>query len=131
MNDLFTMITELILLVFLAIVFLQSGFDKVFDHKGNLSWLKGHFAETPFKNVVSILLIIITLMELLGGFLAVAGLVQMSMGSGSEIAFYAALTCSLTLLMLLLGQRLAKDYAGASTLVIYLVPTVFLLYLLQ
>ena len=31
---------------FLAILFLQSGLDKVFDWKVNLEWLKGHFADS-------------------------------------------------------------------------------------
>jgi uncharacterized membrane protein YphA (DoxX/SURF4 family) len=131
MDTLFDIMTELLLLVFLAIVFLQSGFDKVVDWKGNLSWLTGHFAETSFRNMVPMLLAIIMLVEILGGILALVGFAQMAMGSGSSIAFYAALTCSIALLMLLLGQRLAKDYEGARTLVIYLVPTLFLLFLLQ
>ncbi|MDX1365844.1 MAG: DoxX family protein, partial [Arenibacter latericius] len=33
--------------------------------------------------------------------------------------------------MLLLGQRIAKDYDGARTIAIYFIPTVFLVFLLQ
>ncbi|MFT7350264.1 MAG: hypothetical protein ACI8VZ_002587, partial [Candidatus Paceibacteria bacterium] len=44
--------TEILLLLFLLITFLQSGIDKLIDWKGNLSWLTGHFAETPLKNMV-------------------------------------------------------------------------------
>ena len=29
-----------------AILFIQSGLDKVFDWKGNLEWLTGHFSKT-------------------------------------------------------------------------------------
>ena len=36
----------------LAILFLQSGLDKIFDWKGNLSWLKSHFGSSPLKSVV-------------------------------------------------------------------------------
>ena len=32
---------------FLAILFLQSGIDKVVDRRGNLEWLTGHFAKSP------------------------------------------------------------------------------------
>ena len=45
--------------------------------------------------------------------------------------FYGAILAAITLLMLLLGQRVAKDYAGAQTIVVYLIPTIFLLYLMQ
>ena len=35
--------SELILLLFLALTFLQSGAEKFFDWQGNIGWLKGHF----------------------------------------------------------------------------------------
>ncbi len=43
MEQLLDNATEILILIFLIIVFLQSGIDKVFDWKGNLSWLKEHF----------------------------------------------------------------------------------------
>ena len=122
---------QLILLIFLIIVFLQSGIDKVKDWKGNLSWLTGHFAESPFKNGVPLLLGVITVMELAAGLLSLAGLVHLLLHDSPTFAFYGALVSAIALLMLLLGQRVAKDYEGAKTIVIYLVPTVFLLFLLQ
>jgi hypothetical protein len=33
-----------------AILFIQSGLDKVFDWAGNLGWLKGHFEKTSWKS---------------------------------------------------------------------------------
>ncbi len=122
---------EIILLLFLIIVFLQSGIDKVKDWKGNLSWLTGHFAESPFKNGVPMLLGIITVMELAAGLLSVIGLVHLILHDNTFFALYGAMVSGVTLLMLLLGQRIAKDYEGAKTIVIYLVPTVFLLFLLR
>jgi hypothetical protein len=49
----------------------------------------------------------------------------------SSIGLHAASVSSITLLLLLFGQRMAKDYEGAKTIVVYLIPTVFLVYLLQ
>lgn len=122
---------QLILLIFLIIVFLQSGIDKVRDWKGNRSWLVGHFAESPFKNGVPLLLGIITIMELAAGVLSLVGLIHLLLHDNTLFAFYGALVSAITLLLLLLGQRVAKDYEGAKTIVIYLVPTAFLLFLLQ
>lgn len=122
---------EVILLLFVIITFLQSGLDKVFDWNGNLSWLKGHFKESPFKNMVPLLLGTITLVEVIAGILCVIGVVQLLTGGSKTMALYGAITSCIALLMLLFGQRLAKDYAGAQTIVIYLVPTVFLVFLLQ
>jgi hypothetical protein len=47
---------------FLAILFLQSGIDKIIDHRGNLDWLKGHFSKSPLGGVVPILLTAITIL---------------------------------------------------------------------
>ena len=42
---------------FLAILFLQSGIDKIVDRRGNLEWLRGHFAKSPLAGTVPALLI--------------------------------------------------------------------------
>ena len=122
---------EIILFLFLIITLLQSGLDKVFDWNGNLSWLKGHFKESPFKNMVPLLLGTITLVEVVAGILCVTGMVQLLTSGSKTMALYGAITSCAALLMLLFGQRIAKDYAGAQTIVIYLMPAVFLVFLLQ
>lgn len=124
-------LTETLLLVFIAITFLQSGLDKIVDWKGNLGWLKGHFAKSPFRNMVPQLLLIILLVETLAGLLSLAGIIELFLTGGTLLGFTGALLACLALLMLLLGQRIAKDYDGARTIVIYLMPVIFLLYLLQ
>ena len=43
---------QFLALVFLAILFLQSGIDKIIDFKGNLGWLQGHFAKSPLAGQV-------------------------------------------------------------------------------
>jgi len=49
---------------FLAILFLQSGIDKVVDRRGNLEWLTGHFAKSPLAGLVPLMLSVLTLFEL-------------------------------------------------------------------
>jgi uncharacterized membrane protein YphA (DoxX/SURF4 family) len=51
----------------LAILFLQSGLDKVFDYRGNLQWLTGHFAKTPLRGMVVPMLLTITVTEMAAG----------------------------------------------------------------
>ncbi|MCL5247304.1 DoxX family protein [Cellulophaga sp. 20_2_10] len=130
MNNLHENITEVLLLIFLIITFLQSGFDKVADWKGNLSWLKGHFSETPLKNTVPLLLGIILIIEVIAGALCAVGVVQFILDGQSNMAIYGTILSCITLLFLLFGQRIAKDYEGAKTIVIYFMPAIFLLYLL-
>lgn len=131
MEHLFSNATEILLLLFLTITFLQSGIDKVLDWKDNLSWLNGHFSKTVFKDSVPILLGIVLVMEILSGVLCAVGIVQFLAEGESYIAFYGAIFSAITLMTLLLGQRVAKDYVGAQTIVIYLIPTVFLVFLMQ
>jgi uncharacterized membrane protein YphA (DoxX/SURF4 family) len=124
-------VTVLLLLLFLVITFLQSGIDKMIDWKGNLEWLKGHFSKTPFKNIVPLILFIVLVMEVLAGLFSAIGFVQILISGENVFALFGAVLACISLLMLLFGQRMAKDYEGAKTIVIYFIPAVFLVFLLQ
>ncbi|MEO1012116.1 MAG: DoxX family protein [Bacteroidota bacterium] len=123
--------TEILLLLFLVITFLQSGIDKIYDWKGNLDWLTGHFADTPLRSLVPFLLAVVLLSEVISGILCAVGIYEIVMTHESTIALYGALMSCVSLLMLLFGQRMAKDYEGAKTIAVYFVPAIFLLYLLS
>lgn len=123
--------TEVLLLLFLIITFLQSGFDKITDWNGNVSWLKEHFSKTPFKNSVPLLVGIILVTEVIAGLLCVIGIYQILSSGKTTFAMYGAVLSSITLLMLLFGQRVAKDYEGAKTIAVYFIPTILLVFLLQ
>jgi uncharacterized membrane protein YphA (DoxX/SURF4 family) len=117
----------LIVLAFFAITFIQSGYDKIMDWNGNIGWLKGHFANTPIKNKVPQSLFLILVLEIFSGAFSVIGLIQIIVNEETTFASLAAILSAVTLLFLLLGQRLAKDYDGARTIVIYFIPAVLLL----
>lgn len=117
-------IASTLVLLFLAVTFIQSGYDKIADWNGNVSWLKSHFAETFLKDVVPAALMIILLLEIISGVLCVVGSLQILMNSGRNFAFYGAVFSAITLLFLLLGQRVAKDYDGARTIAIYFIPAI-------
>jgi uncharacterized membrane protein YphA (DoxX/SURF4 family) len=123
---------EIVLLLFLAIVFIQSALDKILDWKGNLSWLTGHFSKTLFRGIVPFLLAVILVSELAAGIFSFGGVLEVLFTNRTgKMAIWGGVLSCVSLLMLLAGQRLAKDYDGARTLVIYLMPAVFLLYLLE
>lgn len=117
----------IIILIFLAITFIQSGYDKVTDWKGNVEWLKGHFSNSAIKNQVPAALLLVLVLEVISGAFSVIGIIEILVNEGTRFAFFAAVISAITLLLLLLGQRMAKDYDGARTIVIYFVPTVLLL----
>ncbi|SIQ03862.1 DoxX family membrane protein [Maribacter ulvicola] len=131
MNTLLNNATEILLLLFLIITFLQSGLDKITDWNGNISWLKEHFSKTPFKNIVPLLVGIILVTEVVAGLLSAVGIYQLLSTGETNIALYGAVLSAITLLMLLFGQRLAKDYEGAKTIAVYFIPTILLVFLLQ
>ncbi|MGC1515595.1 MAG: DoxX family protein [Maribacter sp.] len=131
MTTLLNHATEVLLLLFLIITFLQSGLDKLLDWKGNVSWLKEHFAKTPFKNSVPLLVGTILVVELLAGIFSIAGIYQLLSADETAMAFYGGIMSCVALLMLLFGQRIAKDYEGARTIVIYFIPAILLVFLLQ
>lgn len=131
MTSILDHITEIILLLFLAITFLQSGLDKIMDWKGNIGWLKEHFSKTFMGKMVEINVAIILVIETVAGLLAILGIYQLIVNDNATLGFYAAILSAITLLLLLFGQRVAKDYDGARTIVIYLIPTIFALYILQ
>lgn len=131
MENILNNATVILLLLFLIITFLQSGVDKIIDWKGNLGWLQGHFKDTPLKGHVPLLLATILLTEVLAAVLCMTGLYQLFFMGDSTLALYGAILCCVALLMLLFGQRVAKDYDGARTIAIYFIPAIFLVFLLQ
>jgi diacylglycerol kinase len=115
---------------FLAILFLQSGIDKVVDRRGNLEFLKGHFAKSPLAGIVPLLVTVITVLEIATGALSALGCVLMILTRDSTVAFYGAVLAAVSILALFFGQRMAKDYAGAAVLVPYFLVTLIAIYLL-
>ena len=131
MNALTQNTAEVFLLLFLIITFLQSGIDKIFDWKGNLGWLKSHFENSPLARMVPAMFFILTVTELAAGIFSSLGLIQFLRGGSTNLAFWGATVSCLALIMLFFGQRIAKDYEGARTIVVYFIPAVFLVFLLQ
>jgi hypothetical protein len=115
---------QFLTLVLLAILFLQSGIDKIVDFKGNLAWLTGHFAKSPLARQVAPMLVVITLTETAAGALAAVGAVMLAVDGSKTLGLHAAQLCALNIVMLFFGQRLAKDYAGAASLVPYFILSV-------
>jgi uncharacterized membrane protein YphA (DoxX/SURF4 family) len=115
---------------FLAILFLQSGIDKIVDHRGNLEWLTGHFGKSPLAGIVPALLICVTILEVAAGALSAVGCLLIIVSKDSAIAFYGAILSAAAITALFFGQRIAKDYPGAAVLVPYFLLTLIAIYLL-
>src|SRR5947209_5361763 len=123
-------ILQILTSAFLAILFLQSGIDKVIDRRGNLEFLQGHFAKSPLAGTVPLLVTVITVLEIAAGALSAIGCAMIILTRDPAIAFYGAVISALSILGLFFGQRMAKDYAGAAVLVPYFLLSLFAIYLL-
>lgn len=119
LHELALPILQILAATMLAILFLQSGLDKVTNWSGNLSWLKDYFSKTFMSGMVTPMLGILTLFELASGVVSAAGVVVILMFDSTTVALGGALLSSLTVVFLFFGQRLAKDYEGAANLVGY------------
>lgn len=102
-----------------AILFLQTSLDKIFDWKGNKEYLTKHFAKSPLKGSVPMLLPVITLVELSAGVSSAVALVVTLFGGPSCFGIAGMTLGMVALTMLFFGQRMAKDYGGAASLVPY------------
>lgn len=121
---------QILISAFLAILFLQSGIDKVVDRRGNLEFLRGHFAKSPLAGMVPFLVTVITILEIAAGGLNAIGCVLIILSRDPTVAFYGAVISAISITALFFGQRMAKEYAGAAVLVSYFLLTLVAIYLL-
>jgi len=115
----FTLIIYMSIGLFWAMLFIQSGLDKIVDWKGNLAWLTGHFEKSILAGLVKPMLGTLALVELVAGLTSLVGAIQVFLSGNTYLLTIGVMLSILSLLMLFFGQRLAKDYEGAKTIAIY------------
>ena len=125
-----TYFLQILTSAFLAVLFLQSGVDKVVDRRGNLEWLQAHFAKSPLAGIVAAMVTAITILEIAAGALSAIGCVVIILSRDSTVAFYGATIAAIAIVALFFGQRMAKDYVGAAVLVPYFLLALSAIYLL-
>ena len=112
-----------------AILFIQSGLDKVFDWKGNLEWLTGHFSKTFLARFVPVMFATITVLEVATGLIAAAGVVYYLFAGSLSWLFAASILGATAIIGLFFGQRVAKDYPGAAVLIPYFILVLILMFM--
>lgn len=123
-------ILQLLVSAFIAVLFLQSGLDKVIDRKGNRAYLDEHFARSPLAGTVGPMFLVVTILEVAAGALSGIGFVLLLVTRDSLVAYLGAVVAGVNLVALFFGQRVSKDYAGAAALVPYFLLVVVGIYLL-
>jgi diacylglycerol kinase len=123
-------ILQILISAFLAILFLQSGIDKIVDRSGNRAYLDQHFAKSPLAGTVGPMFAVVTILEVSAGALSGVGCVLLVLTHDSTVAYLGAIVGGVNLTALFFGQRVAKDYAGAAALVPYFLLALSAIYLL-
>ena len=114
-------LARLFVTAFFAIVFLQSAADKLLDRAGNIAYFGDHFKNSPLPpDTVPLLFWTLTFLEASAGTLCGLGLLIGDFRhEGMGLSSTGIALANVALLSLLLGQRLAKDYAGAAVVAAY------------
>jgi diacylglycerol kinase len=123
-------ILQLLVSAILAVLFLQSGLDKVIDRAGNRAYLDEHFAKSPLAGTVGPMFLVVTILEVSAGVLSAVGCLMLLVTRNATIAFYGALVAAINLIALFFGQRVSKDYAGAAALIPYFLLAITAIYVL-
>ena len=122
---------QVLVAAFLAILFLQSGIDKVVDWRGNLEFVRAHFANSPLVRIVTPMFGLLTILEVAAGILSALGCLLIVVQGDTTMALYGAVVAAIAITALFFGQRMAKDYPGAAILVPYFLLTLLAIYLLE
>ena len=112
-------ILQILISAFLAVLFLQSGIDKIVDRAGNRAYLDQHFAKSPLAGTVGPMFAVITILEVSAGALSGVGVVLLLLTRDSTVAYLGAVVAGINTVALFFGQRVSKDYVGAAVLVPY------------
>lgn len=123
-------ILQILISAFLAILFLQSGIDKIVDRAGNRAYLDQHFAKSPLAGTVGPMFAVVTILEVSAGALSGIGCALLILTHDSTVAYLGAIVGGINLTALFFGQRVAKDYVGAAALVPYFLLAISAIYLL-
>ena len=123
-------VLQILVSAFLAVLFLQSGIDKVVDRRGNREYLDQHFARSPLAGTVGPMFVVITILEISAGVLSGVGCALLLLAHDSTVAYLGAVIGGINIVALFFGQRVAKDYAGAAALVPYFLLALTAIYLL-
>jgi uncharacterized membrane protein YphA (DoxX/SURF4 family) len=110
-----------LILLYIAVLFLQSGLDKITDRAGNRAYISSFFEKTFLHSAAPLLLAVVTVLEIAAGICSAAGLVFMAAGHGETLARTGLLLGAINILCLFTGMRIARDYAGAASITAYFI----------
>jgi len=122
---------QILILIYTIITFGFSAIEKLLEWNKNIGFYKNHFNKTFLKNNIPFLLKLVIILEFITVITCVVGLLILIVFSEKEIGFYGLIIAAITLIGLMFGQRIAKDYTGAMNITIYFILTIIGIFMLQ
>ena len=116
-----SLLLKILVTLYAAALFIQSGFDKVLDWPGNRSYINGMFEKTILRPFTPLLMPTITALEVAAGLLSLAGALLLLFGGQETVAVIGLLLGAKSILLLFFGLRIAKDYGGAAAITPYFI----------
>ncbi len=123
-----TRLIRVFLSLFIAILFIQSGLDKVFNWKEEKDFYHSHFSKSMLKDSISLLMPVLTIFELAAGLVSGIGIFILIITGNTLWGALGMILATISFCMLFFGQRLAKDYEGSAVLVPYFLVSIAGLY---
>ena len=121
----------LLIVLFLIVTFGISLIEKLDNLKETISYISEIFKTSFIRNFVKPLITILMLLEVLTLFFLVVGIFQLYFQNEKEMALLGIVFSCFSIIYMLIGQRIAKDYPGATSLTIYFILSIFGIYILS
>ncbi len=121
---------EILVLLFFIFTYFFSVVEKLADWKGTIAYYTKHFEKTILQKMIPLLLLKVLIFEISTVILLTIGLYFLVTEDALIMAKIGLEISAITLLMFLVGQRLAKDYPGAMNITVYFILNVIGIYLL-
>ena len=131
MNILHNQLAPLLVLAFLLITFVISVVEKFADWKGTITYISETFQNTFIKSFIKPLIASLVFLEILTVYFVSIGMYELYFYQEKETALLGCAFSCFSILYMLIGQRIAKDYPGATSLTVYFILSVFGVYLLN
>lgn len=125
MDTLISYAAELLILLFILLTFAFSALEKMLDVKGQVVWLKEHMKGTFLVPIMPLLLGVLIVLDIVVSILSILAVYYLLQFQEKTMGLYSCILAAMILLLLLFGQRMAKDFQGAFTIVGYFMVVLF------
>ena len=122
---------EILILLYIIITFGYSAMEKSLQWNKSIAFYKNHFKATFLKNYIPFLVFLVVLLEFIIVLTCILGVYFLYHYHEQYIGFYGLVLTAITLIGLMIGQRIAQDYSGAMNITVYFILTVIGVYLMQ